>query len=76
MNVRRRDGALWLVCCVRATLLACRSSALVRSRQLYPRMNAWMLLEKFFFCYKAWSGPRRANAHAHIARRTTRGDAP
>jgi len=23
--------------------------------QLYPKMNAWMLLEKFFFCYKAWA---------------------
>mmetsp|Transcript_1138 Transcript_1138/g.2944 ORF Transcript_1138/g.2944 Transcript_1138/m.2944 type:complete len:570 (+) Transcript_1138:274-1983(+) len=23
--------------------------------QLYPNMNAWMLLEKFFFLYKAWN---------------------
>jgi hypothetical protein len=27
--------------------------------QLYPKMNAWMLLEKFFFCYKNWYSPHR-----------------
>jgi hypothetical protein len=30
--------------------------------QLYPNMNAWMLLGKFFFCYKAWYVGQRGTA--------------
>ena len=60
---------LWVArVCARARACAC---------QLYPNMNAWMLLGKFFFCYKAWCvcGPAGGAARARDPA-TTRAHGP